>query len=134
MRTKIFLSFCALLMVIGSLLGLAVPKAAAQEVCGYPTTAPLLTSDGTTYGTLRTWNTDNKLYTTVTANSGWVITRVSLHNAGWYSAIPKTSGGSFDWGAFTFQRTYASGVASDTIEGPLNWDYGDDLHLAVRVA
>jgi hypothetical protein len=133
MSRKQMFSLVVLGLVLFGAVGVAAaaaPSYATPQTCGIESVAQIIGADGTSLGRVVIRNTAGELYTQFFPASGWRITSVDYMPARYYRDFPKNTDGSLNYEQFPNHRTFANGTSSITFRTTLNWQMGDDLHLA----
>lgn len=122
-----------IVLFVGVTMSLTLPELTGSKVCGSASSAQLIAeTDGADVGNILIWNTQNRLHTRFEPASGYKIMEVSYQPGRYFAGLP-ISGDVLTHSAFEYQRSYRNGVMATTMQTPMSWELGSDLHLAGRV-
>jgi hypothetical protein len=121
-----------IVLFVGIGMTLTLPEVTGSKVCGSVSSAQLIAEeDGADVGNVLIWNSQHRLHTRFEPAAGWKIVELSYQPGRYFAALPMTND-TLSFGAFEYQRSYRNGVMATTLQTPMSWELGSDLHIAGR--
>lgn len=121
--------------VVGALaIGSLFAASASAQVCGTPTTTPLIAGQNMTAGTVSVYNDATNIYVQYSLESPWLISDAHVAVATTLAGIPQTKTGNPIPGRFAYSATFDPELLTYTFAVPMAGNYytGQTLFVAAH--